>query len=97
MWAVTGPIFHFSEGWQLVINTGTGLVTFLMVFLIQQAQEKDTLAVHLKLNELLASTKKADDRLVNAEELAGEELAELKKLYAKMNDNVKTVADDPVI
>src|SRR5580698_5614891 len=87
VWAVTGPLFHFSDGWQLVINTGTTIVTFLMVFLIQQSQNKDSVAVHLKLNELLASNSQADNKLVNAEELTGEELKLLKKLYARMNAN----------
>src|SRR4051794_19295637 len=65
VWAISGPIFHFSDTWQLVINTGTTIITFLMVFVIQQSQNKDTLAIHLKLNELIAANKYASNRLVN--------------------------------
>ena len=74
VWGVTGPIFHYSDTWQLIINTGTTIVTFLMVFLIQQSQNKDALAVHLKLNELLASHREASNHLVAIEELDEEEL-----------------------
>jgi low affinity Fe/Cu permease len=97
IWAATGPIFNYSDTWQLVINTGTTIVTFLMVFLIQQSQNKDTVAVHLKLNELLASNAQADNKLVNAEELTGAELKLLKKLYARMNanDGVEPISDTP--
>ncbi len=97
IWAVTGPIFHYSDTWQLVINTGTTIVTFLMVFLIQQSQNKDTVAVHLKLNELLASNAQADNKLVNAEELTSEELQLLKKLYARMNanDGIEPLSETP--
>ncbi len=97
IWAVTGPIFNYSDTWQLVINTGTTIITFLMVFLIQQSQNKDTVAVHLKLNELLASNAQADNKLVNAEELTGEELKLLKKLYARMNanDGIEPISDTP--
>lgn len=80
-WAVTGPVFGYSETWQLVINTGTTIVTFLMVFLIQQSQNKDALAVHLKLNELLASHREASNHLVAIEELDEEELRQLVKFY----------------
>src|SRR5882757_2714347 len=69
-WLVTGPIFHFSDTWQLVINTGTTIVTFLMVFLIQRSQNKDSLAIQLKLNELVASHEYASNRLVNVESLS---------------------------
>ena len=97
IWGATGPVFHYSENWQLVINTGTTIITFLMVFLIQQSQNKDTVAVHLKLNELLASNEKADNKLVNAEELTGEELKLLKKLYAQMNanDGIEPISETP--
>ncbi len=80
-WAVTGPMFGYSETWQLVINTGTTIVTFLMVFLIQQSQNKDAMAVHLKLNELLASHREASNHLVCIEELDEEELRQLVKFY----------------
>jgi low affinity Fe/Cu permease len=70
VWAVTGPVFHYSENWQLVINTGTTIVTFIMVFLIQQSQNKDSVALHLKLNELLASHRSADNHLIGIEDAA---------------------------
>ncbi|CAN5490233.1 low affinity iron permease family protein [soil metagenome] len=84
VWGVTGPIFHFSDTWQLVINTSTTIVTFLMVFVIQQSQNKDTLAVHLKLNELLASNAQANNRLVDIEDLSPEELKVVKAFYVKL-------------
>ena len=77
-WAITGPIFHFSDTWQLVINTATTIVTFLMVFLIQNTQNRDAKAIHLKLDELLRAVKGARNRLVNLEELSD---AELKALH----------------
>jgi low affinity Fe/Cu permease len=77
VWAATGPIFHFSEVWQLVINTGTTIVTFLMVFIIQHAQNKDMRALHLKLNELIAAVKGASNRLIDVEDLSERELAVL--------------------
>ncbi len=89
-WALTGPIFGFSDTWQLVINTGTTIITFLMVFLIQQTQNKDTLAVHLKLNELIASNKQASNRLVDVEDLTEEELEVIKKFYIKLSKLSKT-------
>src|SRR5213083_313353 len=67
VWLVTGPIFHFSDTWQLVINTGTTIITFLMVFLIQRSQNKDALALQLKLNEVLAALEGASNRLINVE------------------------------
>jgi low affinity Fe/Cu permease len=84
IWGVTGPIFDYSNSWQLVINTGTTIITFLMVFVIQQSQNKDTLAIHLKLNELIASDSAANNRLVDIEDLTPEELAVLKKFYVKL-------------
>jgi low affinity Fe/Cu permease len=84
LWALSGPIFGFSNTWQLVINTGTTIVTFLMVFVIQQSQNKDTLAMQLKLNELIASDSAANNRLVDIEDLSPEELAVLKKFYVKL-------------
>lgn len=85
VWGITGPIFNFSDTWQLVINTGTTIITFLMVFIIQQTQNKDTTAIHLKLNELIASNSKASNRLVDAEDLTEEELQVLKKFYIKIS------------
>lgn len=84
VWAVTGPLFGFSDTWQLVINTGTTIVTFLMVFLIQHTQNRDALAMHLKLDELLRSVQEADDALIDAEEDADEELARLKEMYSRL-------------
>ncbi len=86
IWAITGPIFNFSDTWQLVINTGTTIITFLMVFIIQQSQNKDTTAIQLKLNELIASNASASNRLVDIEDLTEEELLVLKKFYVKLSD-----------
>jgi low affinity Fe/Cu permease len=85
-WGGSGWIFKYSDTWQLIINTGTTIVTFLMVFLIQQSQNKDTVALHLKLNELIASHEKASNRLINIEDLTEEELNTLKKFYIKLSD-----------
>lgn len=84
IWAVTGPIFRFSDTWQLVINTGTTIITFLMVFVIQQSQNKDSLAVQLKLNELIACEERASNRLIMIEDLSGEELETLRNFYVKL-------------
>lgn len=84
LWAVTGPIFKFSDTWQLVINTGTTIITFLMVFVIQQSQNKDTKAIHLKLNELIACNKYASNRLIDIEDLTSDEIEVLKKFYIKL-------------
>jgi len=84
IWAVSGPLFGFSDTWQLVINTSTTIITFLMVFIIQQTQNKDTTAIHLKLNELIASSKDASNQLVDAEDLSDEELQVLKRFYVKL-------------
>src|SRR5512138_507395 len=85
IWGITGPIFHFSDTWQLVINTGTTIITFLMVFIIQQTQNKDTMALQLKLNELIASNKEASNRLIDIEDLTEEELLVLKKFYINLS------------
>ena len=85
IWGVTGPLFDFSDTWQLVINTGTTIITFLMVFIIQQTQNKDTMAVQLKLNELIACNEKASNRLIVIEDLTEEELTVLKKFYIKLS------------
>jgi low affinity Fe/Cu permease len=84
-WGITGPVFKFSNTWQLVINTGTTIITFLMVFVIQQSQNKDTMAIQLKLNELIASSGKASNRLIAIEDLTEEELMVLKKFYVKLS------------
>jgi low affinity Fe/Cu permease len=84
VWAITGPLFGFSDTWQLVINTGTTIITFLMVFLIQRAQNKDSRAIHLKLNELVAAMKGASNRLINAEGLTEEEIQTLHRHYCAL-------------
>ena len=84
LWAATGPLFGFSNTWQLVINTGTTIVTFLMVFLIQRAQNKDALAVHVKLNELVAALEGASNRLIDVEGLSEQELAIIGKYYKEL-------------
>jgi len=94
LWAAAGPLFDFSSSWQLVINTGTTIITFLMVFVIQQSQNKDTLAIQLKLNELIASDSAANNRLVDSEDLSPEELAVLKKFYVRLGHLAAT--DDDV-
>ena len=81
VWLATGPAFGFSDTWQLVINTGTTIVTFLMVFLIQRAQNKDARAVHLKLNELVAAVKGASNRLISVEDLTEDEVRTLKEHF----------------
>jgi len=84
VWALTGPIFHYSDTWQLVINTGTTIVTFLMVFLIQRAQNKDSRAAQLKLNEIVAALEGASNRLINVEELSEGEIQVLRRYYAEI-------------
>ncbi len=93
LWLACGPVFHYSDTWQLFINTGTTIITFLMVFLIQQAQNKDTIALHLKLNELIACHEKASNRLINIEDLNEEELDTLKKFYITLSDLSETHND----
>jgi len=84
VWGISGPLFHFSDTWQLVINTGTTIVTFLMVFLIQRTQNKDALAIHLKLNEIVSAIDGASNRLVDVEDLTEDEIAILHKHYQKL-------------
>lgn len=92
IWVVTGPIFNYSDTWQLVINTGTTIVTFLMVFLIQKSQNKDSLATQIKLNELIAVDRQASNRLLNVEDLSEVELRALHKFFGQLADKAK--ADD---
>jgi low affinity Fe/Cu permease len=92
-WAVTGPLFHYSETWQLVINTGTTIVTFLMVFLIQRTQNKDSLAVQLKLNEIVAALEGASNRMVNVEDLSEEDLSTLHRHYRALAALAKSEVD----
>ncbi|MBD2722023.1 low affinity iron permease family protein [Hymenobacter armeniacus] len=89
VWALTGPLFHYSETWQLVINTGTTVITFLMVFLIQRAQNKDSLVLHLKLNELIAAQKGASNRLINAQDFSEEEIRLLHDFYCALAEMAK--------
>ena len=84
VWGITGPLFHFSDTWQLVINTGTTIVTFLMVFLIQQSQNKDSLATQLKLNELVAALDGASNRLIDVEGLSEHDLQVLQAHYRRL-------------
>jgi len=84
VWALLGPVFGFSQTWQIVINTGTTIVTFLMVFLLQQTQNKDSIAIHLKLNELLASHELASNHVIAIESLSEEDLRVLSEFYAHL-------------
>jgi low affinity Fe/Cu permease len=84
VWGITGPLFHFSDTWQLVINTGTTIVTFLMVFLIQRTQNKDALAIHLKLSEIVAALEGASNRLIDVENLTEEEIETLHTHYQRL-------------
>ncbi len=95
-WLISGPFFHFSDTWQLAINTGTTIVTFLMVFLIQRSQNKDSIALHLKLNELVVSHEFANNRLVSVEDISEDELKVLQKFYthlAQMSKNELSVEE----
>lgn len=92
-WVITGPLFHYSDTWQLVINTGTTIITFLMVFIIQQSQNKDTLAIQLKLNELIAASSKTSNRLIDVEDLSAAELETLKKFYIRLSELAKKEID----
>jgi low affinity Fe/Cu permease len=83
-WAVTGPVFHYSDTWQLVINTGTTIVTFLMVFLIQSTQNRDSQAIHVKLDELIRAMKGARNTLLDLDNLSDEELEQLRAKYVKL-------------
>ncbi len=85
-WAAAGPLFHFSDTWQLVINTGTTIVTFLMVFLIQNTQNRDALAIHLKLDELIKAVRGARDKLVSLEHYSDDELSELQQEFRELHD-----------
>jgi low affinity Fe/Cu permease len=86
VWALLGPVFHFADTWQLVINTGTTIVTFLMVFLIQRTQNKEALAIHLKLNEIVAALEGASNHLIQAEDLPEEDLKKLERHYGELAD-----------
>jgi low affinity Fe/Cu permease len=89
VWAISGPFFHYSENWQLIINTGTNIITFLMVFLIQKAQNKDSFAIQLKLNELVAAHEFASNRLVNVENMSEDEMKVIQKYYSSLSELTK--------
>jgi len=93
IWLLTGPYFGFSDTWQLVINTGTTIITFLMVFLIQRMQNKDSKSIHLKLNELVASLKGPSNRLIDVEDLTEDEIETLTKYYKKLAEMAKKEKD----
>ncbi len=93
IWGISGPVFRYSNTWQLVINTGTTVITFLMVFVIQQSQNKETMAIQLKLNELIASGEKASNRLIDIEDLTEDELKVIKKFYTKLSKLAETESD----
>lgn len=86
VWAITGPLFGYSDTWQLLINTGTTIITFLMVFIIQKSQNKDSKAIQLKLNELIAASRHASNRMVDIEDLTEAELDVLHKFYQRLSD-----------
>jgi low affinity Fe/Cu permease len=94
IWAVIGPLFNFSDTWQLVINTGTTIVTFLMVFLIQRTQNKDSLAIQVKLDELLASQPGASNSLINLEDWNEEEIVAIHKRFSDLAERLKEATDE---
>jgi low affinity Fe/Cu permease len=93
IWAVTGPIFHFSDTWQLIINTGTTIVTFLMVFLMQNTQNRDTAAIQLKLDELIRANENARNVLLSLEDLTEEQLARVKTTFDRLRKSAPQVAE----
>jgi low affinity Fe/Cu permease len=95
LWAVTGPLFHYSDSWQLVINTGTTIITFLMVFVIQNTQNRDAVAMHIKLDELIRAVKGARDQLIDIEDLTEEELEHLQARFAAMAGRSKARRHKP--
>ena len=95
LWGVSGPLFGFSDTWQLVINTGTTIITFLMVFLIQNTQNRDAKAIHLKLDELIRSSAKARNSLVDLEDLSDEELQRLQREFKRLREShAELLSDD---
>ena len=95
VWLITGPTFHFSDTWQLIINTATTIITFLMVFLIQNTQNRDAKAVHLKLDELIRAIKAARNELVDLEDLSDEELKKLEKQFQRMRQRAENDERSP--
>src|SRR5215211_1828968 len=94
VWGLTGPVFDFSTTWQLVVNTATTIVTFLMVFLIQNTQNRDSLAVHLKLDELIRALEGASDSIIDAEDQSDDELAQLKAEYSALRAEHEALAEE---
>ncbi len=94
IWGLCGPVFHYSEDWQLIINTGTTIITFLMVFLIQQSQNKDSVAVHLKLNELIAAYRTANNQLIGIEDATEEDLRRVANAYLELANKARTTKAD---
>jgi low affinity Fe/Cu permease len=94
VWGISGPLFSFSDSWQLVINTGTTIITFLMVFLIQNMQNRDSKAIHLKLDELIRAVKGARNNLVMLENLSDEELARLEKQFNRLAEKHRQPTED---
>jgi low affinity Fe/Cu permease len=94
VWGLTGPMFHFSDTWQLIINTGTTIVTFLMVFLIQNTQNRDAKAMHLKLDELIRAIEGARNRLVDLEKLSDEELKQLEEQFTRLRNKASERASE---
>ncbi len=92
-WAISGPIFKFSDTWQLVINTGTTIITFLMVFLIQNTQNRDSKAVHLKLDELLRATRSARNQIINVEDMSDEELESLHTEFSEFHQKTASALE----
>ena len=96
VWAVTGPMFNYSDTWQLIINTGTTIITFLMVFLIQNTQNRDAKAIHLKLDELIRASKEARTGLVDLESLSDEELERLQEEFVQLREKHGLVLEEAV-
>jgi low affinity Fe/Cu permease len=95
IWGLTGPMFQYSDTWQLIINTGTTIITFLMVFLIQNTQNRDAKAIHLKLDELIKGVKGARTRMVNLEEFSDEELEDLHKEFKRLHRHANDDSPEP--
>ena len=93
LWAATGPLFGYSDSWQLVVNTATTIVTFLMVFLIQQSQNKDSVAIHLKLNELVAANRRANSELIGIEDVCEEDLRRIANAYLALSKNAEATEE----
>lgn len=94
VWGLSGPLFRYSDAWQLIINTGTTIVTFLMVFLIQQSQNKDSVAIHLKLNELIAAYRSANNQLIGIEDASEEDLRRIAHAYLELANKAGTTKAD---